>query len=112
MNDYLRKECKMLKVFNGIPYCKIAKELEIKQSSFYSWLNNQYDFSPIKLNKLQSIILELKKEWYKLQNTYSEKFQKFIEEQPVTNEEWKEISGSDGKYYCSSFGRILSLCGK
>lgn len=39
MNEFLRKECKTLKAFQGVAYKEIADYLEIKQNSFYSWLN-------------------------------------------------------------------------
>lgn len=42
MNDYLRKECKMLKVMQGITYKELADFIEIKQDSFYSWLKGYY----------------------------------------------------------------------
>ena len=43
MNEKLRKECKLLKAMQDISYKEIAEYLEIKDSSFYSWLNGYYD---------------------------------------------------------------------
>ncbi len=37
--DYLRKSVKELKAYQGVSYKEVAEYLEIKQSSFYSWLN-------------------------------------------------------------------------
>lgn len=31
---------------------------------------------------------------------------------PIENEIWKEINNTDGKYYISNYGRVISLCGK
>ena len=38
MNNELRKAVKLIKVFNGMSYTKLAKEIGVSQSSFYSWL--------------------------------------------------------------------------
>lgn len=43
-NEELRKEVKLLKAFQDITYREIAEYLEIRISSFYSWLKGQYDF--------------------------------------------------------------------
>ena len=43
MNEYLRKECKLLKAIQGISYKEIAEYLEIKQDSFYCWIKGYYD---------------------------------------------------------------------
>ena len=45
LNDYLRKEVKLLKALQGISYKEIAEFLEIRQDSFYSWLKGYYNFS-------------------------------------------------------------------
>lgn len=60
MNEFLRKECKTLKAFQGVAYKEIADYLEIKQNSFYSWLNGQYDLSTQKQTQLKEIISILK----------------------------------------------------
>lgn len=31
---------------------------------------------------------------------------------PIENERWKEIKNTDGKYYISNYGRVISLIGK
>lgn len=36
----------------------------------------------------------------------------FIEQNKKPTEEFKEISGTNGKYYISSFGRVISIAGK
>ena len=60
MNEYLRKECKLLKTLQGISYTEIAGYLELSTSSFYNWLCNAYDFGEEKQQKLQEIIANLK----------------------------------------------------
>jgi len=34
----------------------------------------------------------------------------FIQQNKIQNEQWKEIDGTGGKYYISSFGRVISGC--
>ena len=60
MNEYLRKECKLLKALQGISYKEIAEYLEIKVDSLYSWLRGNYDFSEKRLSMLQNVITNLK----------------------------------------------------
>lgn len=60
LNNELRTMCKELKVFQGVSYKEIAYYLEIKTSSFYSWLNEQYDFGFKKTHKLKEIIETIK----------------------------------------------------
>ena len=60
MNEYLRKECKLLKALQGISYTEIAGYLELSASSFYNLLCNAYDFGEEKQQKLQEIIANLK----------------------------------------------------
>ena len=35
MNEFLRKECKMLKAMQGVSYKELAELLEVRQDSFY-----------------------------------------------------------------------------
>lgn len=60
MNEYLRKECKLLKALQGIAYTEIAEYLELSASSFYNWLCNSYDFGQERQKKLKDIIDTLK----------------------------------------------------
>lgn len=60
MNEYLRKECKLLKALQGITYTEIADYLDISPSSFYNWLCNAYDFGEERQNLLNEIITNLK----------------------------------------------------
>jgi DNA-directed RNA polymerase specialized sigma24 family protein len=60
MNEYLRKECKLLKALQGITYTEIAEYLDISPSSFYNWLCNAYDFGEERQNLLNEIIINLK----------------------------------------------------
>lgn len=60
MNDYLRKECKLLKAFQGISYKEIAEYLEITQDGFYCWIKGYYDLSNRKQQRLKMIIEDLK----------------------------------------------------
>ena len=59
MNDILRFKCKELKLYCDVPYIEIAGYLEVKKSSFYSWLKGNYNFSPERLARLQEIITDL-----------------------------------------------------
>ena len=49
MNEYLRKEVKMLKALQGISYKELAEYLEVKVNSLYSWLRGNYDFGENRL---------------------------------------------------------------
>lgn len=60
MNNYLRKECKLLKALQGISYKELADYLEIKQDSFYSWLKGYYDFGEARQKQLYEILCNLK----------------------------------------------------
>jgi len=60
MNDYLRKECKLLKAIQGISYKEIAEYLEITQDSFYCWIKGYYDLGNKKQQRLRMIIEDLK----------------------------------------------------
>jgi DNA-directed RNA polymerase specialized sigma24 family protein len=60
MNEYLRKECKLLKALQGITYTELAEYLELSPSSFYNWLSNAYDFGEERQNLLNEIIINLK----------------------------------------------------
>lgn len=54
--DDLRKQVKLLKALQNISYKELAAYLEIKESSFYSWLNNYYELSYEKQQRLKEII--------------------------------------------------------
>ena len=60
MNDYLRKEVKLLKALQGVSYKEIAEYLEIKQDSLYSWLRGYYNLSEEKIERLQDVIACIK----------------------------------------------------
>lgn len=60
MNDELRKQCKELKVFQGVAYTEIAGFLEVKRNSFYNWLKGYYDFSEERQARLKEVIACLK----------------------------------------------------
>jgi DNA-directed RNA polymerase specialized sigma24 family protein len=60
MNEYLRKECKLLKALQGITYTEIAEYLDLSPSSFYNWLCNAYDFGEERQSLLNEIITNLK----------------------------------------------------
>ena len=59
MNDIMRLKCKELKIFYDVPYIEMAEYLEVKRSSFYSWLKGNYNFSPERLERLQEVIADL-----------------------------------------------------
>lgn len=56
MQDNLRKQVKILKALQKVPFYEIAEYLEIKKSSFYSWLYGNYDLSQEKEKRLKEII--------------------------------------------------------
>lgn len=58
--DELRRNVKEIKAFQGVSYKELAEYLEIKQSSFYSWLNGQFELSYYKKQRLQEIIDTIK----------------------------------------------------
>lgn len=60
MNDFLRKECKLLKALQNISYKELSEYLEIKTDSFYCWLKGYYDLSYQKQKQLHEIINTLK----------------------------------------------------
>ena len=60
MNNELRKQVKLLKALQGISYKEIAKYLENKVDSLYSWLRGNYDFSEKRLSMLQNVITNIK----------------------------------------------------
>ena len=60
MNDYLRKEVKLLKAIQGISYKEIAEYLEIRQDSLYNWLCGYYELGKSKQMRLSDIINDLK----------------------------------------------------
>ena len=60
MNEYLRKEVKLLKALQGISYKEIAEFLEIRQDSLYNWLCGYYELGKRKQKRLNEIIETLK----------------------------------------------------
>lgn len=58
--DFLRKQVKLAKVCNDdIFYKDFAKYLEIKEHSFYNWLNGEYKLKNDKAKKLYEIVIDL-----------------------------------------------------
>lgn len=61
MNDFLRKEVKLLKALQGVSYKELAEEyLGIKQDSFYSWLKGYYNLGDEKQQLLYDVVNNLK----------------------------------------------------
>lgn len=60
MNDFLRKECKMLKVLQGVSYKELAELIEVRQDSFYSWLKGYFNYGLNRQKRLKEIIELLK----------------------------------------------------
>ena len=60
MDNYLRKEAKLLKALQGVSYKELAEHLEIKTDSFYCWMKGYYNFSPERQARLLEIITLLK----------------------------------------------------
>lgn len=59
MDDTLRQEVKLLKVYKDISYKELSQHLGIKPKSFYNWLHGEYDFSEKTADKLHNICMEL-----------------------------------------------------
>ena len=59
MQEYLRKQTKMLKALQDITYTEIAEYLEMNKNSFYNWLNGYYNLSTEKENRLKEILILL-----------------------------------------------------
>lgn len=62
MNEYLRKEVKLLKALQNIQYKELAEYLEIKQDSFYNWLKGYYNFGEPRQKQLQEVISAIKED--------------------------------------------------
>ena len=60
MNEFLRKECKILKAVQGVSYKELAELLEVRQDSFYSWLKGYYDYSDRRQLRLKEILDTIK----------------------------------------------------
>ena len=59
MDNTLRNEVKLLKVYKDVSYKQIAQLLGIKAKSFYNWLHGEYNFSEHTAEKLHSICMEM-----------------------------------------------------
>lgn len=60
MNDFLRKQVKLLHAIQGIKYKEVAEYLEIPYNSFLNWLYKYYNFGDEKLSLLKDILSDLK----------------------------------------------------
>lgn len=58
MNRYLRKKCKLIKSFNNITYKQMAKEIGIKEDSFYNWIKERYDLGTEKQQLLYNYVIK------------------------------------------------------
>lgn len=56
----LRKNVRMLKALQDISYKELCSYINIKESSMYNWLREQYDLSQTKSSQLEEIINILK----------------------------------------------------
>ena len=54
--NYLRKKVRYLKAEHNISYKEVSQYLDIRKSSMYNWLRNQYDLSDQKALRLEEII--------------------------------------------------------
>ena len=59
MDDTLRQQVRLLKVYKNISYKDVAQKLGIKTKSLYNWLHGEYDFSVNTANRLRYIIQDL-----------------------------------------------------
>lgn len=62
MNEELRRNVKLIKIFQGVSYTKLAKEIGTTQSSFYAWLKGQYEFSDSRELLLRKVIQKYQEE--------------------------------------------------
>ena len=51
-----------MKALQGISYNEISEYLEIRQDSFYNWLNGQYDLGKEKQQRLFDIISTIRED--------------------------------------------------
>lgn len=59
MDDTLRQNVRLLKVYKNISYKELAQQLGIKTNSFYNWLRGEYSFSQETAKKLKYIVAEM-----------------------------------------------------
>ena len=59
MDNKLRQEVKLIKVYYNVSYKTLAEQLGIKTKSFYNWLHGEYDFSERTAEKLHEILCGL-----------------------------------------------------
>lgn len=59
MDDTLRQNVRLLKVYKNVSYKDIAQRLGIRTNSFYNWLRGEYSFSQGTANKLKYIVAEM-----------------------------------------------------
>lgn len=58
--EEIRKQVKLAKALNyDIYYKDFAEYLDIKEHSFYNWLNGYYNLSQSKLYKLKDVVADL-----------------------------------------------------
>ena len=60
MNEKLRNEVKLIKIYQGVSYKELAEYLDIRQDSFYSWLKGRYNLGEQKQHALKEILDTIK----------------------------------------------------
>ena len=58
--ETLRKKVRMLKAMQNVSYKELASYIDIKESSMYNWLRQQYSLSAEKEQLLAEVISTLK----------------------------------------------------
>ena len=58
--ETLRKKVRMLKAMQNVSYKELASYIDIKESSMYNWLRQQYSLSAEKERLLAEVISTLK----------------------------------------------------
>ena len=58
--ETLRKKVRMLKAMQNVSYKELASYIDIKESSMYNWLRQQYSLSAEKAQLLAEVISTLK----------------------------------------------------
>lgn len=59
MDNRLRQEVKLLKVYKNVSYKQLAEDLGIKTKSFYNWLHGEYSFSDKTAERLHNILCSM-----------------------------------------------------
>ena len=105
-NKFLRDKVRLLIGLQRIQQKEFAEYLEISPDSFWSWYRGYYNFGKEKQTRLNDYIgLVSEIDLDRLIDFYGS--YQFAEDEKIVpiDEPW-----SKGRYYCSNYGTIISLC--